>query len=371
MKTGSGKFNADNLKVYPVIVESHRKKSSTQASFLLLYEGRPTASYSFKRFPVNIGRTPHNDLIFNDISLHRHHAILIFNQGKFHIIAVNGQKSIYHNGKAVNQSLIQTGDQIQLGRFCFLFSSFYPHTTQKQYNSWQTSNKNRKIQQCCFARLLMYDNGIRQKTYYLRSSCTSIGRSEVNDINICEYGISRRHASIERFKGQYIITDLKSVTGTYLNGEVISQKKHLVSGDRIQIGMTQFLFRIPSKIFPLDWKQSPPSVSQDQHKQFETVSQLMIVNDSETGRKFPIYKDKITIGRSIACDFQLNFPKISRFHASLERKGQFLFISDLQSTNGIRVNGKKVLVHILSNGDIIYIGGVKCKYLEGNREVKT
>ncbi len=65
------------------------------------------------------------------------------------------------------------------------------------------------------------------------------------DINLNDRLVSRRHLSIEASGGRYLIKDMGSTNGTFLNGTPVSMEfiKH---GDEIQIGSTLMKFRIKS-----------------------------------------------------------------------------------------------------------------------------
>jgi pSer/pThr/pTyr-binding forkhead associated (FHA) protein len=62
------------------------------------------------------------------------------------------------------------------------------------------------------------------------------------------------------------------------------------------------------------------------------------------------------IGRAPSCDLQIPDDSMSREHAVVQLDGEEATIEDLQSTNGIKVNGKRVRTHPLSHGDEIEIG---------------
>jgi phosphoserine phosphatase RsbU/P len=68
----------------------------------------------------------------------------------------------------------------------------------------------------------------------------TIGRSSGNDLVLGKGGISRNHAEIVLEKGEYLLRDLGSKLGTYLNGSKVEQAK-LMNGDRIQLGGVQEL----------------------------------------------------------------------------------------------------------------------------------
>jgi Protein of unknown function (DUF3662)/FHA domain len=64
----------------------------------------------------------------------------------------------------------------------------------------------------------------------------------------------------------------------------------------------------------------------------------------------------LVIGRSRECDIQLNDPNVSRRHAELRQEGASYWIVDLESTNGIEVNGRRLKRAKLEDGDRVTIG---------------
>lgn len=65
-----------------------------------------------------------------------------------------------------------------------------------------------------------------------------IGRRTDNYIRLSDPNVSRKHAALEfnPEKEQYVLTDLHSTNGTYLNEEKIDGSKVLTPGDRIRVG---------------------------------------------------------------------------------------------------------------------------------------
>lgn len=89
--------------------------------------------------------------------------------------------------------------------------------------------------------LLLNDNSVSQTVYALRE-ITSIGRKNNNDIVVEKNFVSSEHACIERFKGDYWLTDLNSTNGTYINDYRVTQKVLLQTNDLIRIGAAVFRF---------------------------------------------------------------------------------------------------------------------------------
>jgi pSer/pThr/pTyr-binding forkhead associated (FHA) protein len=67
-------------------------------------------------------------------------------------------------------------------------------------------------------------------------------------------------------------------------------------------------------------------------------------------------KPILMFGRHPECDVQLHSRKISRRHCCIAQVNEFLIVRDLGSTNGIRVNGERVLEGRLKDGDELWIG---------------
>lgn len=95
---------------------------------------------------------------------------------------------------------------------------------------------------------LVVINGIELgKKYPLKNNPTAIGRSSKVDIQIDEESISRNHALINNNGKEFLVQDLDSTNGTYVNDIEISQRA-LVDGDQIKIGRTIFKFLTGSNI---------------------------------------------------------------------------------------------------------------------------
>lgn len=82
------------------------------------------------------------------------------------------------------------------------------------------------------------------RSYDLATNRVLLGRETGNDIVINDLNASRQHAQIElEPQGVWVITDLGSTNGTLVNGAPI-QRRGLTDGDRITLGVTEFLFTL-------------------------------------------------------------------------------------------------------------------------------
>jgi pSer/pThr/pTyr-binding forkhead associated (FHA) protein len=77
------------------------------------------------------------------------------------------------------------------------------------------------------------------------------------------------------------------------------------------------------------------------------------------GPSILIDKPILLFGRDGECDVQLNSKKVSRRHCCVAQVNDQLVVRDLGSTNGVRVNGQRVVEVKLSPGDELQIGNFK------------
>jgi predicted component of type VI protein secretion system len=82
-------------------------------------------------------------------------------------------------------------------------------------------------------------------------------------------------------------------------------------------------------------------------------AQLISLND---GPNILLDKPILLIGRHEECDIQIDSRKISRRHCCIAQVNDYLVVRDLGSTNGIRINGVRVLEGRLNHNDELTIG---------------
>ena len=83
---------------------------------------------------------------------------------------------------------------------------------------------------------------------------------------------------------------------------------------------------------------------------------LRVLDGADRGQVFDGLSPPITIGREEGNSVQLNDERISRFHIKIQEDQEKLVLTDLESTNGTRVNGEDTHLRILRYGDVISVG---------------
>jgi pSer/pThr/pTyr-binding forkhead associated (FHA) protein len=87
-----------------------------------------------------------------------------------------------------------------------------------------------------------------------------------------------------------------------------------------------------------------------------TTITLRVLDGADRGKVFEKINVPVTIGREEGNTIQLNDERISRFHLKIQQDHDDLVLTDLESTNGSKVNNEEVQLRILRHGDLITIG---------------
>lgn len=93
---------------------------------------------------------------------------------------------------------------------------------------------------------------------------------------------------------------------------------------------------------------------------------LRVLDGADRGRIFQNVGAPITIGREEGNTIQLNDERVSRYHLKIQEDNSRLVLTDLDSTNGTKVNGEDIQLRILKFGDMIALG--RSVLLFGSRE---
>jgi pSer/pThr/pTyr-binding forkhead associated (FHA) protein len=242
----------------------------------------------------------------------------------------------------------------------------------------------------------------------------TIGRKEGNTIRLTERNVSRRHAKLVKSNGSVFIEDLTSYNGIKVNGDRIAGRAPVNEGDRVQIGDYQLALKLDkaataasgSHAAPVSgvaptMPSAVPAAEMTEQKttpfikengaapaamldmaptvqtpilpttvttapvsgQQEAPARLVVVSSNFAGQEFVLDKAAVVIGRTDENDVVINHRSISRHHAKIVREGGHYHIVDLQSANGVRVNGEEYGKVELRKGDHVDLGHVRLRFV--------
>lgn len=256
--------------------------------------------------------------------------------------------------------------------------------------------------------IIQDDEGKTTVVPLIREELT-IGRQEGNTIRLTERNVSRRHAKLHRAQETILIEDLDSYNGVRVNGSRIQGKVEIKEADRVQIGdylievkadlpnsqnATEKLSILPDiAAAPVPVETSSSGAATARHSASQIAqkngvashsgdlgeeaekaaaapapaqqghARLVVLSTNLAGRDFDLDKPAMVIGRTEENDVCINHRSISRHHAKVIYDGDTYSIVDLQSANGVRVNGEDYGKVELRRGDTVDLGHVRLRFV--------
>ncbi|MBI2913018.1 MAG: FHA domain-containing protein [Chloroflexi bacterium] len=182
-----------------------------------------TAPQWTKEFPLegdilSLGRDPANDIVIDDLVVSRRHAELRRAGPGYEIADLGSANGLTFQGQRVPARLLADGDILEIGQSVTLAYRTSPEAVEETTLAQQLDLRGHAV--------------------------ITIGRSAGNDVTLDYPAVSRNHARIFRADGGYVVEDVGSSNGTFLNGERVlpREPRPLRPGDTIRVGPIKFVF---------------------------------------------------------------------------------------------------------------------------------
>lgn len=191
----------------------------------------------------------------------------------------------------------------------------------------------------------------------------SIGRNEGSIIRLTDRNVSRRHAMLSREKDLFFIEDLGSRNGVLVNTNIVGRGPRQVDlEESILIG--DYRISISDK----DYSSIPFGTQVDPRMdksvgKVTPYARLVLVNGPHAGMELPLQDELYIVGRGDRANMYIDDPSISRAHARLEGAHDHWVVSDLDSSNGLYINGNKRDDYLLRSADIVEFGNTLFRYV--------
>jgi len=241
--------------------------------------------------------------------------------------------------------------------------------------------------------LLNNQNPTESEDFELTQSEIVVGRDDAADVTIPSSAVSRRHAKLTRQDDGYVIEDLGSSNGTYVNSQKLTAPRALRAGDQIRLGKAVTLVYeaprsakeessdqrgatvahpvpesadaaataarpvsdVPSSVMETSIGQEPLSAPID-----AGPPELVVVVAGEDPTTYTLTSQSLTIGRAETNDIVVPSQIVSGNHARLERAdGGYKVTMVPEAKNPILVEGRPLRgSRVLRHGDILRIGSL-------------
>jgi pSer/pThr/pTyr-binding forkhead associated (FHA) protein len=179
----------------------------------------------------------------------------------------------------------------------------------------------------------------------------SIGRDPKSRVQLPDASVSLRHALIRPSSNGYVIIDENSTNGTFLNaGRLVPGAAKLLSdGDRIQVGRAWLgvRFRTPSTAPKAAFSTQDIALALVQGTLIQSGSavapRLSVLRGPDRGLELILHEERsYVLGRDDDADLRLTDEDASRRHTRVVRRGSRLWVIDLGSKNGTRLDGRRL-----------------------------
>ena len=272
-----------------------------------------------------------------------------------------------------------------------------------------------------FYRLLCHENG---ELLELRGRVFILGRSSECDLEVTAKDASRRHLALEIDRGVLYVEDLQSANGTFVNGHRCRTRRVLKSRDVLGVANIEYIVLGPGESesltrvsyqpspqassfitdeddgdmtmfagsypLPPDWPEAEAvavavdsEIPKSSLHGMEQELEMRLLSDRLMAGEIPAAfwhrhtspgEDQLlkvppssgqswTMGRGTECDLRLTDFSVSALHARLDLTDYGWQLSDVNSTNGISVNGRPIKQDsLLVSGDVVTLGGVELTF---------
>lgn len=229
------------------------------------------------------------------------------------------------------------------------------------------------------ARMIIFRGRDKERSVQLNQKRMVIGRGEDADIRVDNPLVSRAHAIVSFTEGRWVIEDLESPNGLYLNGKR-TKLSALTVGDRIELGRHVLIFEgSGDSEFDVQTTRSGPvgadfssedtailtpmDVEDIQRRVRQRMKMHVVLVWDQERQEVHLDREEYLIGYSDRCTLRLPGKAVfGKEVALLSRDGQSYSLQALSAVNKVRVNDKRIQFRTLRNGDRIRIRNVTIQF---------
>ncbi len=224
---------------------------SQKAKIVVKKDDETILEYTVEELPVLIGRKSDNHIVLEERNVSRKHAEIFTKDDEYFIRDLESTAGTRVNGEDIKEKDIHTGDIIEIGNYKLYFDSGIPEDERTVYETEEETvleeatsldeDRTRFYEEPEAKLVVIKAEGLEEEIS-LEQEELVLGRDEEVDVVVDDKRVSRRHCKILLKDGDFLIEDLGSSNGTFVNGQKVTQRR-LEHGDRIQIGSAIFEFQ--------------------------------------------------------------------------------------------------------------------------------
>lgn len=221
----------------------------------LVLDSREVRKFPLNRGVTTIGRAQENDIVINNLALSRRHAQVELRAGRFEVSDLGSQNGVFVNQERLRAPrALAEGDRVVLGTYTFVFSDEGVDEERREDRREDrrdgraprrapTEPEDDAPRPTAVPLLVLKYNDVEMQRLELRRESCLIGRAKECDLQVAERRLSRKHCEIQRDDaGRWVVSDLGSQNGTYVNRRKIKGPTPLTGGDVLNFAEYSVLF---------------------------------------------------------------------------------------------------------------------------------
>lgn len=316
----------------------------------LQVKDRPNTYIVLSTKTYTLGRDAANDLVLDALGISDFHAEVMREADEVIIIDLLSASGTFVNGEKISgRHHLQAWDVVRLGQ------------VELELNDPSVSRRSRWHLQ-----IHMPDGSVQSHDL---DGPIVLGRDADCDVVLDHELISRRHLQLTVSSNHVELHDLNSANGTLLNGRsvtqgdayaadeifldpfrlVVSGGDHTQADDAGALDRTQIKSDDNTSLF----EDSPHTEIVGESYR---VAYLVDISDMSQDQRYSLVNSEYTLGRQSTSDIVLADSSISKAHALLKVQAGQWYIEDLDSSNGVLLNGTLIKRSPLNQGDRIKLG---------------
>jgi pSer/pThr/pTyr-binding forkhead associated (FHA) protein len=201
---------------------------TTGGRVVSLTDGR---EYAIGDGPLVLGRDAECDVVVPGTDVSRRHAEIVPTPAGYRVVDRSTNGTFVNGERVAGQRLLARGDVIRIGDEQF---RFYADVTPAAAPA--------RAAGAALASLLVRSGGLKGRRLVVRTPLANIGRADYNDLVLPDPSVSTAHAKLQRREGVWVLVDLDSTNGTFVDGERVKGEAPLAPGAVVRFGDVQAVF---------------------------------------------------------------------------------------------------------------------------------
>jgi ABC-type multidrug transport system ATPase subunit/predicted component of type VI protein secretion system len=182
---------------------------------------------------TTFGRAPDNDVVLNDARVSRHHARLVYQNGRYVLRDLNSHNGTWVGSQRISEQEITPGTSFRIGPATITLqvaAAYVPPAPPPPFGGTVSFE------------FVPTAPAAQVERVRLDRPVLTLGREQSCDLVLDHPAVSRLHAQIRKVDNNFVLFDLKSTNGTFVNGQRVEVQHQLQVGDEIRIASYKIIF---------------------------------------------------------------------------------------------------------------------------------